>query len=75
MVPVLSWVFLGGKCRTCRAPISIQYPIVEALTGILFALIGGSALVFGARVLGCASAALLLAIAVYDLRHTIIPDP
>jgi len=74
MIPVLSWLALGGKCRTCRMSISIQYPIVEATTGIVFALIGGSALTLGAQLFGCAIAALLIAISVYDLYHTIIPD-
>src|SRR6188472_937660 len=36
-VPVLSWLVLGGKCRTCRAPISARYPLVELLTGAMFA--------------------------------------
>lgn len=36
-VPVLSWVLLGGKCRSCRASISWQYPVVELLTAALFA--------------------------------------
>jgi len=35
-VPVLGWIFLAGKCRYCRKPISIRYPIVEAVTGLLF---------------------------------------
>lgn len=35
-VPVLSWLALRGKCRSCRTAISARYPIVEALTGILF---------------------------------------
>ena len=35
-IPVLSWLILGGKCRNCKAGISIQYPIVELLTGLLF---------------------------------------
>ncbi len=35
--PVLGWIWLGGKCRQCRLPISIQYPLIEALTGLLFA--------------------------------------
>lgn len=35
-VPVLSWLLLRGRCRDCRAPISGRYPIVEALTGVLF---------------------------------------
>ena len=36
-IPVASWLLLGGKCRSCRQPISIRYPIVEAATGALFA--------------------------------------
>ena len=35
-IPVLSWLILGGKCRGCKTPISIQYPLVELLTGLLF---------------------------------------
>lgn len=35
-VPVLGWLWLRGKCRKCKAPISIQYPLVELLTAILF---------------------------------------
>lgn len=35
-VPVLGWLWLRGKCRSCQQPISIQYPIVEAITALLF---------------------------------------
>lgn len=35
-VPVLGWIWLKGKCRYCKNPISMQYPIVEAITGLLF---------------------------------------
>lgn len=38
-LPVLGWILLRGRCRYCRAPISIQYPLVEAITGLLFALV------------------------------------
>ncbi len=38
-VPVLSWVFLGGKCRTCKSKISVRYPIVELITGIVFGIV------------------------------------
>jgi len=34
-IPVFSWIFLGGKCRYCSTPISLQYPIIEALTGVV----------------------------------------
>jgi leader peptidase (prepilin peptidase)/N-methyltransferase len=37
-IPVFGWIFLGGKCRYCREPISARYPIVEAVTGGLFVL-------------------------------------
>ena len=37
-IPVFGWIFLGGKCRYCKVPISARYPIVEAITGLLFAL-------------------------------------
>lgn len=33
-VPILSYIVLGGKCSSCRAPFSVRYPIVEALTGV-----------------------------------------
>jgi leader peptidase (prepilin peptidase)/N-methyltransferase len=36
-LPVLGWLFLRGRCRSCRLPISIQYPLIEAFVGVLFA--------------------------------------
>ena len=39
LVPVLSWVFLRGRCRTCDAPISARYPMVELLTAVLFGVV------------------------------------
>lgn len=74
MIPVVSWIVLQGKCRHCFARISIQYPLVETVTAILFGLIGASSLLFLGKILDCVIAAVLIAIAVYDIRHTIIPD-
>ncbi|MBU4374942.1 prepilin peptidase [Patescibacteria group bacterium] len=37
-IPVLSFIWLGGKCRHCKKPISIQYPLVELIAGILFVI-------------------------------------
>ena len=36
-VPVVSWIALRGKCANCKAPISVRYPVVEAITGVAFA--------------------------------------
>jgi len=38
-VPVLGWIMLGGRCRTCRLPISPRYPIIEAVVGLIFLLL------------------------------------
>lgn len=73
-VPVLSWLALRGRCRSCRAPISPRYPLVEALTGAIFA---GLLLAHGpsARLLvEWALAAALVAVTFIDLDHHIIPN-
>jgi leader peptidase (prepilin peptidase)/N-methyltransferase len=41
-VPVFSWIWLRGRCRHCREPISVRYPIVEAATGAVFAALGAT---------------------------------
>src|SRR5215208_5651272 len=35
-IPIFGWIFLGGKCRYCKAPISARYPIVETIAALLF---------------------------------------
>jgi leader peptidase (prepilin peptidase)/N-methyltransferase len=73
-VPLLSWVWLRGRCRHCRAPISGRYPLVELLTGLM-AL--GILLRFGWQPLTAvyfAFGAALIAITFIDLDHQIIPD-
>ncbi|UCD23200.1 MAG: prepilin peptidase, partial [Gemmatimonadota bacterium] len=73
-LPVLSWVFLGGKCRHCREPISIQYPLIELATASLWML---AAWHYGATVTALTAAifgTILLGIAVTDARHYLIPD-
>ncbi len=73
-VPVVSWLALRGRCRHCSTPISPRYPIVEALTGAMFA---GFALHFGATfalVAACVLGAALVAAAFIDLDTTLLPD-
>ncbi|HWO07318.1 MAG TPA: prepilin peptidase [Candidatus Paceibacterota bacterium] len=74
LVPVISWLILRGRCRTCSERISIQYPIVELLTAAGFLAIGLAPVPLIERLLGAAIVSILVAIAVYDLYHTIIPD-
>ncbi|WDI43668.1 A24 family peptidase [Bremerella sp. P1] len=38
-VPVLGWIMLGGRCRTCRLPISPRYPVIETVVGLIFLLL------------------------------------
>jgi leader peptidase (prepilin peptidase)/N-methyltransferase len=73
-VPVVSWMLLRGRCRHCREPISVQYPIIEAAVGALWV---GALLLYGpgARALaGAVLGTLLVGIAVTDARHYLIPD-
>ncbi len=73
-VPVLSWLFLRGRCRNCRTRISVRYPAVELATAVLMA---GVAKRFGVSVPGAAAlvlGALLLALALIDLEHFLLPD-
>lgn len=74
LVPVLSFCALRGKCRSCKVPISIQYPLVELSAGLLFLLAflnDGLGLSF---VRDLAFSSVLLVIFVFDLRYMEIPD-
>lgn len=73
-VPILSFFMLGGRCRFCRSPISWRYPVVEALNGVLWALMVYR---FGLTASGAVFALLASALVVVtfiDLDHQIIPD-
>jgi leader peptidase (prepilin peptidase)/N-methyltransferase len=75
LVPVLSWIFLLGKCGGCKKKISVQYPLVELATGVLFVLnynLWNDQILF--LVLTTVVLCLLVVIFVYDLYHKIIPD-
>ena len=73
-VPIFSWIFLGGKCSFCKAPISIQYPIVEILSGVIF-LVLASKFGFSFPVIVIAfSFLMLLALSAIDFKYKMIPD-
>ena len=75
LVPVVSWLAQGGKCRACGVKLSAQYPIVEALNGIMWLLTGilfrGDWLTVG---LYCGLFSMLLVLSVIDWREFIIPN-
>jgi leader peptidase (prepilin peptidase)/N-methyltransferase len=73
-IPVLSYLWLRGRCRGCGAPISLRYPIVEILTMLLFLLhfiVFGWTALMGVRL---AFACALLVLFAIDLEHQILPD-
>jgi leader peptidase (prepilin peptidase)/N-methyltransferase len=73
-VPVVGYVALAGRCRTCRARIGVQYPIVEALTAAMFGLAwwyyGPGMLLVSRLTLGCA----LIVLFAIDLEHHLLPN-
>jgi leader peptidase (prepilin peptidase)/N-methyltransferase len=73
-VPVLSYVFLRGRCRTCGEPVSLEYPLIELATAALFAAAGALIEPLYAALLVAAFLALMLAVAVIDARHRIVPN-
>jgi len=73
-VPILGFLVLGGKCRTCRASIGIRYPIIEALTAAMFGAAWwyyGPGVLLVSRVLfGCG----LIVLFAIDLEHHLLPN-
>ena len=86
-IPVLSYIILGGKCRSCKEEVSSRYPLVELLTGCLFALfyfmyfvaenkpdlIGAGAAV-GVLIVHLVLVSALISATFIDMDHQIIPD-
>jgi leader peptidase (prepilin peptidase)/N-methyltransferase len=73
-IPVLSYVFLRGKCSACRAPYGIRYPLVEAVTGALFFFCAWRWGWSMTALAWCGFSAALLALAVIDWDTTLLPD-
>ena len=73
-IPIVSWLVLGARCARCQAPISIQYPLVEAVTAVLFVLVAAltpvSPLLFARLIFVCA----LIVLFAIDLAHQILPN-
>jgi leader peptidase (prepilin peptidase)/N-methyltransferase len=73
LVPLFSWIFLGGRCRKCRTRISVQYPLIELLNGIMYL---ATFVLFGLDIttlLYCGLFSALIALSVIDFRTYEIP--
>src|SRR3954469_8439835 len=73
-VPVLSWLWLRGRCRSCGERISPRYPVVEAITALLFVAVLAVKGVSADALPGLALVAILVPTALIDLEHRIIPN-
>ncbi len=80
LVPVISWLALKGRCRYCKKPISMQYPLVELATGAVFGLsylfwpvelVGGQILLLATWLVVSVG---LMALLVYDLKWMLLPN-
>jgi leader peptidase (prepilin peptidase)/N-methyltransferase len=74
LVPVLSYLFLIGKCRYCKSPISMIYPAGELATGILFALFTYQLGFHSELIAGLFFVSILVVITITDLREMLIPN-
>ncbi len=73
LIPLLSYICLRGRCRACRKKISIQYPIIEAVNGLLYCLVFA---VYGFQIdsiLYCLAFSTLLTLSIIDMRTMEIP--
>ena len=73
-IPLLSWIFLRGRCRSCQTRISPRYPLVELLTAVLFAALAVAKGLNDDLVVLLPFAAMLIAVADIDLEHRIVPN-
>ncbi|HEX8837289.1 MAG TPA: prepilin peptidase [Candidatus Acidoferrum sp.] len=73
-VPVFAWIWLGGKCRACGAPISLMYPLVELATGLLFVAAFLEYGITQAMVKWLFFTCLVIVLTITDLRVRLLPD-
>jgi len=81
LIPIVSWLLLGGRCRYCKKPIDKQYPLIELLMGVLFAvsyLAWPHSLLHGWQILEFITWLVmvvgLVALAIYDIRWMLLPN-
>jgi leader peptidase (prepilin peptidase)/N-methyltransferase len=73
-IPLLSWLFLRGKCAFCSNPISLQYPLIEFLSGVIVAAVFAKYGITIPSAFIALSFLMLLVLSVIDLRYKMVPD-
>ena len=73
-IPLISWIVLGGRCRSCRAPIPIRYPLVECANGLLWAAVFWRAPSWADFASGALLCSACLALAWIDADFQLLPD-
>jgi prepilin signal peptidase PulO-like enzyme (type II secretory pathway) len=83
LIPLVSFIMLGGRCARCKTPLSFQYPVVELISGLVFALVpyrvamltgSDGAMIFGLAAFWVVAFEALLVMSLIDIRLGIIPD-
>jgi leader peptidase (prepilin peptidase)/N-methyltransferase len=74
LVPIVSFLLLRGRCQVCGSAVSVQYPLVELVSGLFFLTLFIKGVVGVELLFLSVIGSLLIAIVVYDIRHGIIPD-
>lgn len=79
LIPIVSFLIQGGRCRSCKGRISVQYPLVEFFTGLIFVLVAAYVLDFTLydwinTVFLLIFSCFLVVIFVYDLKYYLVPD-
>ena len=73
-IPLFSWLFLRGKCSFCKSSISIQYPLIELLSSVIFLVIANKYALSLPSFLISLSFLMLLALSMIDFKYKMVPD-
>lgn len=73
-IPLLSWLFLRGKCAFCKTKISLQYPLIELISGLIFLALAAKMGVSIPSLLVAFSFLTLLALSMIDFKYKMVPD-
>jgi len=73
-IPLISWILLRGRCSSCSAKISLQYPLIELISGLIFLVIAAKFTLTLPALFIALSFLMLLALTMIDFRYKMVPD-